>query len=255
MYVIVRETDGVTWGFGWEHFTSPACAYPLSDHVSLVRIETSSSRRESLEAWPTTPVSQRVIREYRGRVFNTMSATVRPRADGVDYAVELSIPKVPSSEIHGIDGVWTEAAATRRRGDWKTGGWRPGISEPVLVGSIEVFALPGPEFFPRAIVLLDHATQTPRTLTWTRDCGARYPSGPPVDALLAVSRKPALDRIAELTRVSEAQIAKYRAEGASEALLAGGERPSPSAFEARNIASTFDRWQAGALLTPSSTRC
>ena len=217
VYAVVRETDGITWGFGWEHFTPPAWAYPLSDRLSLVRIDVASANRQTLETWATTPVSRRVIREYRGRVFNTMSATVRPGPDRVDYVISMSIPKVPFSEIHTIEGAWSETGTARRRGDWRAGGWGgTGLSEPLVAGTQEVFTLPGVEFFPCAIVILDHAARASRPLTWTRDCSTRYPQGPVADDLLAVSRKPDIDRIAELERVRTARIAKHRAEGASE---------------------------------------
>lgn len=216
VYVVGRETEGATWGFGWEFFTPPAYAYPLSDHVSLVRVEASSGRRETLETWTTTPVARRVIREYRGRVFNTMRATVRPRPDGVEYGIEMAIPKVPMSDIHTLDGVWSETAAARRRGEWRRGGWLRGPSEPVLAGAVEVFELQGAEAFPCAVALLDHSTLTPRALTWSRDCAARYSDGPTREALLAVSRKADLDRHAEIARVRHERIAKHRADGLPE---------------------------------------
>ena len=39
---MVRETNGFTWGLGWEHFTPPARAYPIADSVRLVRIDITS---------------------------------------------------------------------------------------------------------------------------------------------------------------------------------------------------------------------
>jgi hypothetical protein len=146
-----------------------------------------------------------------------MSATVRPKRDGsVEYAAGLSIPSVPSSEVHTLDGVWAADAGARRRGEWRSGGSAPGPSEPILSGALEVFAVQGVEAFPCSITLLDHGTMTARPLTWNRHCQRRYPNGPPKDALLALSQKERLDHIAETARIRNAQVAKYRAEGLSE---------------------------------------
>jgi hypothetical protein len=218
VYAVVRETAGFTWGVGWEHFTPPAHAYALSDQISLVRVEVGSGKLETLESWSATPVRQRVISEYRGRVFNTMHASVRPDAAGtVRYEVEMAIPMVPSSEVHRLAGSWSTDEAARRRGEWQHGGYTgSGTSEPVVVGNSEVFALSGPEFFPCAVVLLDHRTLTARVLVKRPACVERYPDGPPVKALLEISRKKDIDRAAELERARTELIAKYRKHGASE---------------------------------------
>lgn len=218
VYAVVREASGFTWGLGWEHFTPPAHAYAVSDRVSLVRINVESGRVEILESWSSTPVLRRVIDEYRGRVFNTMRSSVRPEASGaVRYEVEMAIPKVPFSEVHRLSGRWTIDETARERGDWQRGGHaQAGTSEPVLFGQTEVFTLNGPEFFPSAIVLLDHRTMTPRVLVKSAVYAERYPDGPPVPALLEVSRKKAIERVAELARLRDELVAKYRRQGASE---------------------------------------
>jgi hypothetical protein len=216
IYAIVRETQGATWGFGWEHFTPPAYAYPVSDHLSLVRLDVASGTSEVLETWSSTPVLRRVIREYRSRIFNSMYATVRPQPDGaVKYSVEMSIPKIPASDTHLLTGVWA-AGAARQRGEWTRGGYRAGTSEPVVAGLTEVFAVQGVEAFPCGVVLLDHGTMATRPLTWSADCRRRYPAGPPRDKMVELSQKPQLDRVADLSRTRDAQVAKYRAQGLSE---------------------------------------
>ncbi|HJQ64031.1 MAG TPA: hypothetical protein VJ834_14345 [Burkholderiales bacterium] len=217
VYAVVRETAGFTWGLGWEHFTPPAHAYPLTDSIRLVRIDTASAAEETLERWSTTPVLERVIAEYRGRVFNSLRATVRPdAAGGVRYDVEMAIPVVPSSEMHVLSGNWAPQENVRRRGEWQRGQSPVGPSSPVLSDQTEVFALRGPESFPCALVLLDHRTMTTRVLAHTAAYASRYPSGPPLAALLEVSRKKDIDRIAEVERARGALVAKFREAGASE---------------------------------------
>lgn len=218
VYAVTRETRGVTWGMGWEHFTPPAYAYPLSDRFGLIRIEVDSGRSEILESWASSPVTQRIIREYRGRVFNTASAVVRPENTGaVRYQVEMAIPVVPVSEVHRIAGIWVAAGGKKERGEWGQGSHSgTGPSEPVLSGQIEVFTAGGPEFFPSAIVLLDHRTMTTRVIAKSSAYAERYPDGPKLEELLAVSRKKDIERVAELVRVRGEHVARYRAQGMSE---------------------------------------
>lgn len=218
VYAVTRETHGLTWGMGWEHFTPPAYAYPLSDRFTLVKIEVNSGRIEFLEGWASSPVTQRVIREYRGRVFNTASAVVRPEGAGaVRYEVGMAIPVVPLSEVHRIAGVWAPNSAKSQRGEWTRHGFSgTGLSEPVLSGQAEVFTLPGPEFFPCAVVLLDHGTMTTRVIAKSSAYAERYPDGPKMEELLPVSRKKDIERVAELVRVRDEHVARYRAQGLSE---------------------------------------
>ena len=217
VYAVVRETSGFTWGLGWEHFTPPAYAYPMSDRIRLVRVDTASGTEETLETWATTPVHQRIISEYRGRVFNTFHATVRPDArSGVQYEAKMALPVAPASEVHVLTGTWSPHAADRRRGDWQRAHRVMGPSEPVVSGETEVFALKGPESYPCAIALLDHEVMKARVLAQSAVCTRRYPEGPPVAALLEVSRKKDIERVAELERVRAALVAKHRERGATE---------------------------------------
>lgn len=200
---------------GWEHFTPPASAYAFTDRVALVRVDVATGAVTTLERWSSTPVTRRLLRNYRNRIFNWMSVTIRPQRDGsVQYTAQISMPRVPSSEGHVLAGVW--APASSQRGEWQRGSPQLGGSEPVLADQTEVFAMPGPESFPCGIVLLDHAAMTPRPVTWTEACRQQHPEGPPVPKLMEVSRKADLDRIAEIGRVRDERVAKYRSEGRSE---------------------------------------
>jgi hypothetical protein len=218
VYVVVRESSGLTWGLGWEHFTSPAHAYPLSDRVSLVRIDVASGALEVLEKWPATPVTRRVIREYRGRVFNPLVASLRPSPGGnVDYELNMAIPIVPRSEIHVVSGTWSSDASARRRGDWvHDAAARLGPSEPVLAGQIEVFTAKGPELFPSAVVLLDHRSMSARVIAQSPAYAESHPRGVQVAELMERSRKKDLDRTAELQRIERELVSGYRAQGMSE---------------------------------------
>lgn len=225
VYAVVRDTTGLTWGAGWEYFTPPAYALPLTDCVRLIRIDAASGAAQTLESWDTTPVTRRVIREYRGRVFNIMTASVRVDGNTVAYSVGMAIPVVPASEVHQLSGTWSGEAAAQQRGEWTRGGYaRSGPSEPVLAGQTEVFALRGPESYPSAVVLLDHATMRSRVIAKSAAYDDLHPAGPQTQELLTVSRKQDIERIAAMQRKRDELVAGYRARGMSEieALLKSG---------------------------------
>jgi hypothetical protein len=214
VYAITRETTGLAWGMGWEHFTPPASAYAFGDTVALVRIDVDTGAITTLERWSSTPVTRRVMQNYRGRIFSFLSVTIRAHRDGrVEYAAAISIPRVPSSEVHLLSGVWAPSAAPR--GEWVIGERPMGASEPVVAGETEVLALRGPESY-ACLVLVDHAATAPRALAWPPGCRKQYPDGPPLAAVMEASRKKDLDRLAEIGRLRAERIATYRAEGRPE---------------------------------------
>lgn len=225
VYAVVRDTTGLSWGAGWEHFTPPAYALPLVDRISLIRIDTASGATETLESWDTTPVARRVIREYRGRIFNIMTASVRVDGNAVAYSVRMAIPVVPASEVHHLSGTWSSKQAARSRGEWNRQGYaRGGLSEPVLAGQTEVFALRGPESYPSAVALLDHATLRSRVIAKSAAYDELHPAGPQTEELLPASRKQDIERIAAMQRKRDELVADYRARGLTEgeALLKSG---------------------------------
>ena len=217
VYTIARQTTGITWGPGWEFFTPPAHAWLIADRVRLERIEVRTRALEVLEEWSGTPIAHRTIEEYRGRVFAVMNARIAVEPpDIVTYSVELSVPRVPSSDIYTLTGVWSSTPGARRRGAWRPGDGRSGASGPVIVKEVELFTPSGPEMYPGAIVLLDHRTATVNAVASTRAYRRQYPSGVPVEELLAVSRKPQFDREAAFKAKYEERVAAHRAAGRSE---------------------------------------
>jgi hypothetical protein len=216
VYTIARQTTGITWGPGWEFFTPPAHAWLIADRVRLERIEVRSQTLEVLEEWSTTPIAHRTIEEYRGRVFAVMNARIAVEPGIVTYFVEVSVPRVPSSEIYTLAGVWSSTPAARRRGAWRPGDGRSGASGPVIVNDVELFTPPGPEMYPGAIVLLDHRASTVNAVASTPAYRRQYPSGVPIEQLLAVSRKPQFDREAAFKAKYDERVAAHRAAGLGE---------------------------------------
>jgi hypothetical protein len=218
VFFVERSTTGISWGVGWEFFTPPASVRALSDTVRLRRLDLDSGGVTTLETWQGSPVVGRTLAQYRGRLFVYPKASLRPQADGsLQYTLELALPRVPSAEVHQLRGVWRPAGGSQR-GDWAAGQTVvAGASDPVIDGQRELFVLPGPESFPAALVLLDHADGSMRILRQSPAYGSRYPAGPQLAALMEVSRKPSHDRVQEMIRIEQERVAEYRRQGASEA--------------------------------------
>lgn len=213
---IERRTRGVTWGFGWEHLTPPAKARAWSDVFFLRRFDLASGDVATLETWERSPIVGRTLSNYRGRMFVRPSVALRPRADGIEYRVELAPPRVPTSEVMQLRGVSADGAQ-RRRGEWGTAAaGAVGPSEPTIDGERELFTLAGAQSYPAAIVLLDHADRSLRVLQRAPGFESEHPQGPSLDALLAASRKPEHDFVAEMKRIEAERRAAYLALGMNE---------------------------------------
>ena len=110
VYVIERDTRGFIWGFGWEFFSPPASAYVISDRLELWRLDSATGQAERLERFNRSPVTGRVTKHYRGRIFNTMSARLTPgdrsNEGGVEILVRMNVPRVPRSESWSLAGTW-----------------------------------------------------------------------------------------------------------------------------------------------------
>lgn len=144
IYYLERRTYGIVWGLGWELFSPPASAYALSDVFSLHRLDPESGKAKKLQSWPVSPITRRVVKQYRGSIFAYPSARLRPgKKNGIEFLVRLSIPEQPRSRTFILKGVWREeqpAAAA-----WRPGSEQPSASEFVLVNGREVVTIDGRE--------------------------------------------------------------------------------------------------------------
>jgi len=259
LYFVHRETRGTSIGPGWEHFTPPARARISHDAFSLRRLDLASGRVEVLESWASSPLAERRISTYRGRIFTVTMARIRVVEGSVEYRVRMSVPRQPTSELYRLAGIWRPDAAERaegiKRAEWEEGHSElSGYDRTPLSGRWEAIAAPGPESYPSAIVAFDASTDEVRVLVETPAYREQHPDGVPVAWLHEWARRPEIERIDDLRTTYAELLDRFRAEGLTEteAWLAAtremqrlGFYPKPTTLVARALSSgeaRLDSW-------------
>jgi hypothetical protein len=214
VYLLQRDTRGVVWGLGWEHFSPPAWSHVLSDRLSLLRLDPESGRTEVLETFEGSPLQGRTTRHYRGRIFNFLSARIDPTEKGVDFSVRMQVPRVPTSEQWALQGQWRPGAPARAQWSMK---WAGSMAAPdqILVGGVELMTVRGRESFPAAVIAVD-AAGTSRVLLKNGAFEDLYPDGVPDRLIRERSSRERIERGREMRRVREDLIARYRGQGMNE---------------------------------------
>jgi hypothetical protein len=214
IYYVQRDSFGIAWGFGWEHLSPPAYSYVVSDEFRLRHLDLDGTTPATLGRWTASPVRGRVTRHYRGRIFNSVSARVEVTPDGASYLVNMSIPRVPSSEQWSLKGTWSQG--TGASGEWRQE-WAGATPAPdgVLVGGVELLTVRGRESYPAAILAVS-AEGDARVLVRNSEFDKLYPDGVPAEAIAARSRREHIERVREFRRVQTDLVARYRGEGLNE---------------------------------------
>jgi hypothetical protein len=218
IYFVERVTRGFIWGFGWEHFTPPASVYVLSDRIGLRRVDQWGSAVEDLANFKGSPVEERTTKHYRGRIFTTLAARLKPRAGGLDFRVKMDIPKVPRSEQWSLTGLWRSAKTSLP-------GWRQiwagnmAAGEAVLKNGIELIAIKGRESYPAAILAVN-ADDSYRVLVKNKHFRSLYPNGVPPRLIAQKSLRKRIERSRQLRRVQGELMARHKAEGKNEGTAA-----------------------------------
>lgn len=256
LYFVHRETRGTSIGPGWEHFTPPARASVSHDAFSLRRLDLASGRVEVLESWARSPLVDRTISTYRGRIFTVTLARIRVVGDSVEYRVRMSVPRQPTSESYRLAGIWRAGGAEGgERADWDEGHAElSGYDRTPLNGRWEAIAVPGPESYPSAIVAFDASTDEARILVETPSYQRQHPGGVSVAWLHERARRSEIERIGDLRTTRAELLDRFRREGLSEgeAALAAIEEmrrlglyPKPTTLTARTLApgeAPLDTW-------------
>jgi hypothetical protein len=239
-----RKASGLAVGMGWEHFSPPARVFLHRDELTLRRYDLQSGRMETLLQWPSTPLVGKKLNHYRGRILGLLVSRIQVQGDErLDYAARMSIIRQPTSQNWSISGTW--AGPDSARPAW-TGSdtSSAGLSDPVVVGPMEVMAVRGEESFPAAILLLDHGRRQAEVLIRNEAYERLYPEGPQFESLLQFSRKEEVDRLNEMRQTHQDLVAAFRAQGMNEgaALLAAGREmarlgwwPTPPTVTAREV--------------------
>jgi hypothetical protein len=214
VYVIERDTRGVVWGFGWEFLTPPASAYVLTDRLTLRRLDSASGKSQALERFDGSPVVGRVTKHYRGSIFNFMSARVVPTDAGVEFAVRMNVPRVPSSEQWSLAGMWRPDQLSNAEWRGKSAGStaRP---DQVLMNGVELMTARGREAFPAAVLAVE-ADGSYRVLVKNRDFDRLYRDGVPPRQIAERANRDRIERGREFRRVQAELTAKYQAQGLNE---------------------------------------
>jgi hypothetical protein len=223
IYFVQRQTSGMIWGMGWEHFSPPASTYVTSDEFSLQHLDTVTGKVEVLQNWSGSPLVNRLTKHYRGRIFNGLWARIDPSDGAVDFVLKMNIPRVPSSEIWFLSGSWRRSvpADVKWSQDWRN---HAGVNDRVLTNNIEIMAIPGPESFPAAIVAID-ADGENRVLINSSHFDAHYPDGIPKNRIAERSHRHLIERSRTLRQTQSELMAKHEAAGLSkgEAMLQASE--------------------------------
>ena len=207
VYFVQRDTFGATWGMGWEHFSAPAYTYLFSDEFSLRHLGKGARESEVLQVWPTSPLVERVTRHYRNRIFNSISAKVAPQSGGVQFAIRMSIPRVPRSESWALSGDWSHGA--RSAAEWSEK-WAGGMGTPdaVLRDGVELIAIAGPEAFPAAILAVK-ADGTYAVLQRNDRFDNYYPVGVAPLRIEQRSRRKNIEKVRRFKTTHADLVAKY----------------------------------------------
>ena len=211
VYVIERRTFGFVWGLGWEGFSPPANSYVISDRLTLGRFDIASGKLEALERFADSPVMGRVTQHYRGRIFNSMSASVTPGDQSAEFLIRMNIPRVPLSETWGLAGTWRPGQPSNAQ--WTSEATRSASApDQVLLNGVELMTVRGKEAFPAAVLAVE-ADGTYRVLLKNSDFAGLYPDGVPPERIAERSRRENIVRVREFTRAKTELKAKYKAQG------------------------------------------
>jgi len=210
VFLLRRTTSGFIWGFGWEFFSPPASSYVTSDSFELVRVYPGREEPELLASWSSSPLVGRVTKHYRGRIFNYISARLDPSGQDLRVRVRMSIPRVPSSEVWGVDTLWKPEQAFKA---YWVEGFPGGLAraEATLTAGREVLTVPGKEGFNAAVLVVD-AGGSHSILIKTDGFDALYRDGIPAKLLAERSNRKQIEKVRDFRTVKAELVARFMSE-------------------------------------------
>lgn len=244
VFVLRRSTSGFVWGFGWEFFSPPASSYVTGDTFALLRIDPGQRNPAVLARWSGSPLVGRVTRHYRGRIFNYISARLDPSEDGIRIRVRMSIPRIPSSEVWGVDTTWKPQ--TDFRAHWREG-FPGGLarSEASLDAGRETLTVPGKEGFNAAVVIVG-SDGGQSILIKNSKFDDLYPDGIPAKLIAERSNRAQIGRVRDFRKVQAELVARFMSEEGmreGDAILRAYDEMEKLGYLSRNPRITATRVQ------------
>jgi hypothetical protein len=213
IYFVERNSRGVSWGPGIEHFTPPASVIITRDEFALKAVDKRTGSERTLHVF-NVPPSSGPRKEYRNRLFGIPSVELRWEESVLKYKIGLDIlPDEPNT----------------RRKEWSIGHWGPKSGEVfeanvwanihetaypwhegVLSGSLEVI-----NYKDVAILLKDSADNSTRVFLLSDNSQLSETDIHDRD-IDSYSHRNRLERIRNLRETKARLIANYIAHGLTE---------------------------------------
>jgi hypothetical protein len=218
VYYVVRDTRGRINGPGMEFFTPPAEVRVDADLFTIHRIDLATGRDQTVASLPDSPLSRREIETYRSRIFTCPSIHLRFVGEHLEYEIAVSVPTRPTSTTWRVWRRWNAEAGEYEGSDV----WVPAQSqitgrlEDKLRENREVVAVPGPECFSAAIVMINHTTGDFENMLASAEFEEEYPDGLTAEIVFAGSEREEIERLRAMREAHAEALERFRAEGLSE---------------------------------------
>jgi hypothetical protein len=247
VYAIERAASGVTVGFGYQFWSSPATVFMRRDRHTLINVALDTTVVRLAEL-PLSPLTGGRLSAYHGSILGSAAAHLRPERDGLAFETSVTRHDSPLSRTFTLRGRWEPGPG--RLAEMPR--WREsptsmaGLEDAQLSGPLEVVAVPGEEGFPCAIVTMHRDTGAVRTLRATPECAAPDARGRSAGEIAALSRRAEIERAATIRRTH----AELVAEG-----LAGGLTEGEAILRANKGMERLGYYPRSPALTATAATC
>jgi hypothetical protein len=247
VYAIERAASGVTVGFGYQFWSTPATVFIRRDRHTLINVAFDGTVSRLAEL-PLSPLTGATLSAYHGSILGSATAHLRREKDGLAFETSVTRHDSPLSRTFTLRGRWAHGPG--RLADAPR--WREvptsmgGLEDAQLWGPLEVIALPGEEGFPCAIVTAHRDTGEVRTLRATSGCAATDGRPRSAGAVAALSRRAEIERAATVRRTH----AELVAEG-----LAGGLTEGEAILRANKGMERLGYYPRSPALTATAATC
>jgi hypothetical protein len=198
-----------------------------NDTFSLKRLQVQSGEVQDLIHLAPSPLEGQHY-EAIGTPFHVAAAQLKfIKGKQLEFSVCLTVHQVPMAREYLSAGVWSEAQPDAGVSHfWKESYCQlGGTNEWSLYGDSELMEVQGRAFSPIAIVAYNHVTNAIKVLVKNADYDREYPDGVPLEQIIKLSHRSAIEHTQAMLRTHEELLEKYKAMGMGEnqALLQTGK--------------------------------